>query len=173
MLSMFKNKYPIRFEHVVIQDQRRYLGQFIKCIGRVGKDEIELLAARFQIAKHIAANHHPVFFTYLLQTLADKGDMITVGFYADHLTATTREQLQRDTARACKQVERRQAFEIDIAVEHVEDILLGKIGCRTRLNVRGTSKCRPLYFPVIIRIAYESMLLYFPTQQTEVVGHLP
>lgn len=145
MLSMFKNKYPIRFEHVVIQDQRRYLGQFFKCIGRIGKDEIKLLSARFEVTEHIGTNHRPVFFTYLLQTLADKGGMITIGFYADHLTATTREQLQRDAARACKQVERRQAFEIDIAVEHVEDVFFGKIGGRTRFerawNIKMPSLC--------------------------------
>lgn len=134
LLPVLKDKDTTGLQQGIPQYERRNLRQFIKCIGRVGKDEIELLAARFQIAKHIAANHRPVLFTYLLQTLADKGGMITVGFYADHLTATTREQLQRDAARACKQVERRQAFEIDIAVEHVEDILLGKIGCRTRLE---------------------------------------
>ena len=146
LLSMFKNKYPIRFEHVAIQDQRRYLGQLFKRIGRIGKDEIKLLSARFEETEHIATNHRHMVVAKLLQTLADESSMVAVGFYADHLTTSSGEQFERDAARTGKKVERRQSLEIEIAIQHIEDVFFGKIGGRTRFERAWNIKMPSLVF---------------------------
>ena len=60
--------------------------------------------------------------------------MVAVCLDADYLRTATREQFEWDAAGACKEVEGAHAFQVDVGVEHVEDVLFGEIGGGTRLE---------------------------------------
>ena len=70
--------------------------------------------------------------------------MVAVHLNTYHMFATTRYQLERDTTSTRKQVEGVDTFEIDIAVQYIKNVLLGKIGGRACLERAGDIKMSPL-----------------------------
>ena len=60
--------------------------------------------------------------------------MVTVEFDADHTAATAGEQFEGDAACAGEEIQRLGALEVDILRQHIEDILLGEVRCRPRLE---------------------------------------
>ena len=72
--------------------------------------------------------------------------VVAVFLHAHHLAASPREQLQGDAARTGKEVEGGGSVKVQVAVEHVEDVLLGKVGRRTGLERAGNVKMAPLEF---------------------------
>gem|GEM_PF-5638476 len=68
---------------------------------------------------------------------AHEGVVLTIALYAHHLGTSATQQLERDTARAGKEVEGARFFKIDIRTQHVEEIFFGKISGGTRLERAG------------------------------------
>ena len=60
--------------------------------------------------------------------------VVAVEFDADDAAAASREEFEGDAARAGEQVEGLGTVEFDVLNEHVEDVLLGKVGGRPRLE---------------------------------------
>ena len=133
-LAMLYDKDAIGLEQIVLEDEVGDGIDVVKGIGRVGKDEVELLAATLDKPEHIAADEHVGIGAQLGHALADEVGMVAVGLDADHLRAASRQHLERYAARAGKEVERHGAVEVYISIEHIEDILLGKVCSGSRLE---------------------------------------
>ncbi len=56
VFAMFEDEDTLGLEQAFLEDETRNLGQLFQGIGRIGKDEVELLFARLDEAKGIAAN---------------------------------------------------------------------------------------------------------------------
>ena len=56
VFAMFKDEDAILFQYAFLQDEVRNLWQFLEGVGRVGKDEIKLLAARLDESEYITTD---------------------------------------------------------------------------------------------------------------------
>ena len=56
VLAMLEDENTIGYQYVLSENHVGNLWQFLEGVGRVGKDEIKLLAARFNEAEYIATD---------------------------------------------------------------------------------------------------------------------
>lgn len=105
------------------------MGQFSQGVGRVGKDKIKGLATCFQKFEDISPNEQLIVGAQFRKTLSNESGVVAIGLYAHHLLTSAAGQFQGDASRAGKEVERRFAVEVGVALQHVEDIFFGEI-CR-------------------------------------------
>lgn len=159
VLAMLENEDAVLVQEISAQDQVGNLRQFLQSVRRVGKDEVELLVATLQKTEHVATNQDIPVFVQLLEALADEVGVVTVGLHADHLLAATRHQFERDASRASEKVEGCGILKIYISLEHIENVLLGKIGSRTCLEctryVEVTSfilSCNDSHFFIMLNV---------------------
>lgn len=134
LLAVFEDKDAIFGEQFVLEDQVWDCRQVWQSVGWVGKDEVELLLARLYEAEHIAFDECTTVIIEFLQTLTNEVGMVAIQFDAYHRLCSTRQQLERYATRSGKEVESLAAIEVNISIHHVEDVLLGKVRCRTRLE---------------------------------------
>ena len=92
LLTMFEDEHAIFFQQFFLEDQIRNLGQLLKGVWGVGKDEIELQMAGFHESENITSNNLTLgvmtISKELLHAFSNEPMMIAVHFYAHHLTAT-------------------------------------------------------------------------------------
>ena len=86
---MLKDKHTALNKHVVGKDEVRNSGQLLQGIGRIGKDEVELLRAAFNETENIATETLNIKVIQLFHALLNEAMVITVFLYANHLTAPT------------------------------------------------------------------------------------
>lgn len=129
VLSVFEDEDAVGLQQSCFEDETRYLGQSFESVGRIGKDDVELLMATFQKAENVASYEYMIFDGKRFHALSDESGMIAVGLNAYYLTATARQQFERNAARAREKVESCGAVEVDIAVKHIEKVFLGEVGC--------------------------------------------
>ena len=55
LLTMLEHQDTAILQQVLLENQSRDGGQFLECVRGIGKNKVELLFARFDIAEHIAA----------------------------------------------------------------------------------------------------------------------
>lgn len=76
--------------------------------------------------------------------------MVAIEFHTYHTPATSRHQFEGYAACAREEVESRNAIEVDIAVENIEKVLLGKISrwpcLETAWDVEMTSLVLSCYY---------------------------
>ena len=133
ILAMLEHQDAIRFQEPLLEDQAGDGGQLLQGVGRIGEDEVELLLARLDEAEHVAAKGQDGRERVgrcgeLLQTVADKTVVVTVQLDTDDMGTAARGELKGDAARAGEQIEGCRALQVDVAIQHVEDVLLGKVG---------------------------------------------
>lgn len=151
VLAVLKDKDALLLQQILLKNEIGDARQILQGIRGIGKDEVELLMTTLQKAKYIAANRDAGLSIQLLQTVLYKTVMVGVLLYTNHLLATSREQFQRDAARAGKQIEGGRSVEVDIPQQHVEDILFRKVGGRPRLE-----RARNLKMPAFIDACNDS-----------------
>lgn len=134
VLAVLEDEDAVGLEQAVLEHEVGNGGQLGQCVGRVGEDEVELLVARLEEAEHVAAHEYVVARVELLHALGDEGSVVAVFLHAHHLLAAAREQFERYAARSGEEVEGGGTVEVDVAVEHVEDVLLRKVGGGTGLE---------------------------------------
>lgn len=124
VLAVFEDEEAVRLEQAAIDDEVGQCGELLQGIRRVGKDEVELLVAGLDEAEDVAADGYhlgdspPVirFATHrgdsplcgrggrpsaeFLQAVLDEAVVVTVELNTDNAGTTTREQFERDAARA-------------------------------------------------------------------------
>ena len=155
VLAVLEDEDALRLQQAMPEDEIGNGGQLLQGIGRVGKDEVELLVAGLNVTEDIGAktlNIERLSLPFqLFNALKDKAVMVAVLLYADHLGTASRQELKRDAARAGEEVEGRGTIEVDVAHEHIEDVLLGKVGGRPRLerarNVKVAALVFSCYYP--------------------------
>ena len=126
--AVFQHEEAVFLQQAVPEDQVGQRRQVVQGVGRVGKDEVESLVAFVQEAEHVGPQQGAVRGFQGIHHLADEFEMLGVALHRDHPSATAREQLDGDAARAGEQVQCHGAFlEIQVAVEHVEQVLFRKV----------------------------------------------
>ena len=110
------------------------MGQFSQGVRWVGKDKIKGLATCFQKFEDISPNEQLIVGAQFRKTLPNESGVVAIGLYAYHLLTSAAGQFQGDASRAGKEVKRRFAVEIDVALQHVEDVFFGEICRRARLE---------------------------------------
>ena len=89
VLAVFEDEDASLVEQVAFEDEPGDLGQFLECIRRIGKDEVELLMAALQEPEHIATDEQVALIAQLLEALAYEVGMISVGLDAYHPAASS------------------------------------------------------------------------------------
>ena len=117
VLAVLKHQYAIVLQQSFLKYQSRYRWQFLQCVRRVGKDKVELLFARLDIAEHIAAQGQAYVGVQLLQAVCDKPVMVAVHLYAHHVFASARHQFERYAACAGEEVKSRSVFKINVTLK--------------------------------------------------------
>ena len=146
ILTMFQNEermltYKPRVHHAIGQ-----FAQFGQSIGRVGKYEIEGLDRTLYEAQRIATHGRPGIVGERARTLLNEGIVATILLNRYHAWAAARKQFERDATCATEEVERTSVLKVEISTEHVEEILLGKVGRRTSLEGAGHFKVTTFIF---------------------------
>ena len=101
-------------------------------VWRVGKDEVELLAALCHELENIATNRQSRCVLQLVEKLLDKAMVADIKLHADDTSAATTDKFESDTARTREKVECcRSLAEVDIALQDIEEVLLGEVRRRT------------------------------------------
>lgn len=112
LISMLEDEDPSLFKQILRKHEVGNLGQAFQGVWRVGEYEIELLSACLQESEHITAKCYAVVFAKLFQALAYESVVVTVKFHANHLTAPSREQFQRNAPSTREKIECRGTLEV-------------------------------------------------------------
>lgn len=134
VLAVFEYEDAVGLQQSALKYQLGQGGQFGQGVGRIGKDEVELLMAALYEAEHIASQGDASVGAELLQALLYEGMMVAVGLHAYHALASSRHQFERYAARTREEVERYGVFKVDVSVKHIEYVFLGKVRCRSSLE---------------------------------------
>ena len=97
-LSVFQDKESVLTQQLVREDDVGQLLQLWQRIGRVGKDEVELLMAFAQETENISPDGKGIQVLQLLYKPADKAVVQGVCLYGYNPAAATAQQFQGDTA---------------------------------------------------------------------------
>ena len=118
VLAVFEDKDAIGFEQSAIEDEVGQRGEFLEGVGRIGKNEVELLMAGLDESEDISAECYHIgdsppvirFATHrgdsplcggeFFQTVLDEAVVVAVEFYADDAAAATRQKFKGNAARA-------------------------------------------------------------------------
>ncbi len=138
----------------------RYLPEVRQGVWWVSKYNIVFPPATFQETEHVTTYQGAVFLPYLLKTLANERGMVTIQLHARHVAASAAEHLYRYASRACKEVEGRYSLKVDVAVQHVKDILLCKVRGRTCLERPWNIEMPSFVFSRYYSHNYEQLLDY-------------
>lgn len=89
VLAMLQDEDAAFLQQIARHDDIGDFFQIWQGIGRVGKDEVKLLIAPSQIAKHIATNRHTRLILQFFQKALDETMMKAVLLNRDHARAST------------------------------------------------------------------------------------
>jgi acyl-coenzyme A thioesterase PaaI-like protein len=87
VFAMLEHEDAAIAEQLLFEDKVRNGGKLFQGVGRIGKDEVELLSAALQETEHVAPQGHASLSVEFLQAVADETVMVAVGLYADHAAA--------------------------------------------------------------------------------------
>ena len=128
LLAVLKDKEAVGLEKVAAKDDVGQLGYLRQGVWRVGKDEVELLAALCHELEDIAANGQRRCVLKLVEELLDEAVVTHIKLYADNSTATSADKFERNATRAGEEVECCRLFaEVKIALQDIEEVFLGKV----------------------------------------------
>ena len=131
--------------------QPLYVGQGI---WRIGEDEIEGLGSPPKKPEHISPQESHLLRGFeRLEELADERAVLRIELNRCHMRASSRQQFQRYTTSACKEVESPWSIrlKVDIGTQHIKEVFLGEIR-------RGTSleRARHIKMPATVFACYYS-----------------
>lgn len=112
-------------------------GKLREVVRRVGKDKVEPFATRSHETEYVASHGHEIVVGQLFLHFEDEIILHGVFLYTHHPAATARQQLETDGSRTGKEVECREPLEIETIFQHVKEILAGKVGRGTCLDIGG------------------------------------
>lgn len=137
LLAVLEDEEAAGLEEWAGEDDVGQFGDLRQDVRRVGKDEVELLAALCHVLKGIGANGKGCGVLQLVEELLDEAMVTDIELHADDASATSADELQRNAARAGEEVEGRRCFaEVDVALQDVEEVLLGEV-CRGTCRERA------------------------------------
>lgn len=104
-LAVFKHEKAVFFQQVVLEDEVGESLQTRQFVGRVGKDEVELLTASLNVLEYVATDRETTVGLDFLHDFADESVVVAVFLDADYLVASSGQQFDTDASCACKEVE--------------------------------------------------------------------
>ncbi len=128
VFAVFEYKNAVRAQSVFGKNAVGNLGYFGHLVGRVGKDKVEHFGVHIEKAEHIAAVDAQVVDVEFGGRFFDKGDVAFAHLHAAHMPATARHTFETNAARSRKKVERSGTVQVEIARQHIEQALFGKVG---------------------------------------------
>ena len=147
VLAMLENQETAFAQKITFEYHVGKFGDFLQHIGRVCKDEVELLPALTDVLEDIAFNGDGRKVLQLVYELLDEPEMQRILLYAYDTGTSTGKQFKSDATGSCKQVKgNRFIFPINIGIKNVEEILLGKVGSGTCLECTGNIEMTSLVF---------------------------
>jgi hypothetical protein len=87
VLAVLKNQNATFLQQSMVEDELWDSGQFLERIGRVGEDEVELLAARLDESEHISPDGNHLLAAQFCDARHNKAVVVAVEFHADYLAA--------------------------------------------------------------------------------------
>lgn len=137
LLAVLEDKETVGLEEVAAEDDVGQFGDLRQDVRRVGKDEVELLAALCHVLKGVGTNGKGCGVLQLVEELLDEAMVTDIELHADDASAASADELQRNAARAGEEVEGRRCFaEVDVALQDIEEVLLGEV-CRGTCRERA------------------------------------
>ena len=70
VFAVFQDEDAFGNQQIVLEDEVGQGGELLKCVGRVGKDKIELLVTGFQESKNVATDEQVVVRSNFLHALS-------------------------------------------------------------------------------------------------------
>ena len=134
VLAMFEDEDAFGSEDVLLEYEVGNLWQFLEGVGRVGKDEIKLLAAWLDEAEYIATDRGAYIGVEFLKALLVIVMVVAVGLNTHYACTTSRDEFEGDAACSWEDVEGIDTVKVYIAIEHIEDIRRGKVCCGSGLE---------------------------------------
>lgn len=104
LLAVLQHKQAIILEQIPTQDDIGKFWYLRQSIRRVGKNEIELLAALRYELEDIGTNGHGRRVLQLIDKLLDEAVVTYVKLYADNMATATADELERNASRPRKEV---------------------------------------------------------------------
>ena len=152
---MLENEYPVGFEYIPVQYEVYDFGRPIQIVWRVRENHVETLGATLQIEECVRLDRIDVRCSEFARRLPD--EIVMHGVYLDRRYAARSSgcELITDGTGAGEQVEYVRLLVIYQIVQHVEQILLGEIRCRTRTQILGRIDA-----PAAIFAAYYSHITF-------------
>lgn len=146
VFAVFEYKNAARAQSIFSKNAVGNGGNFGHLVGRVGKDKIEHFGVHIEKAEHIAAVDAQVVDVEFGGRFFDEGDVAFAHLHAAHMPATARHALETDAARSRKKVECGGIFQVEIARQHIEQALFGKVGRWARRDVGWRCQMSPPEF---------------------------
>ena len=135
---MFEHKESSLLEQATFHYDVGHLWQLLQSIRRIGKDEVEAFTTACQISKHIGTDGEGFLCLQLIHETADEAEVEWITLHRHHMSASSAQQFQGDASRTRKEVQCRGLFiEVQVSLQDIEEILLGKIGRRSGTERRG------------------------------------
>ena len=134
---MLEDKHAARAQQIALQHQIDDRLAALQIVGRIRKDDVELLGAVFQVEKDIRLDRMELFDTELRRGLPDEIVVHRVDLHRRDAPGPPRGELVADRTRPGKEVQHVALLEIDQVAQHVEEVLLGEVRRRTGPQVAG------------------------------------
>lgn len=133
--TMFENHQTAFLEER--ESNIRNVLEILKCVGRIGKDDVKLFFACAYIFEHITFDRYPFLRIKNMLNLMKKLIMLEIHLNAHYLAATTTCKLNAYAARSSEEVEGGRGFvKVDVVVlKNIEQTFFGEVGCRTSLEI--------------------------------------
>ena len=148
---MFEDEYPPRAQQSAVENQVDDPLAALQIIGRVGKNDVELLAATLQIKKNIGFDSVEIRDAELRGCLAYEAVVHGVDLYGRDAPGAARRKFVAYGARPGEEVEHVALLEVDYVAQDVEEVLLGEVRRRAGPQVAGRRDSPTPVFP-----AYDS-----------------
>lgn len=125
---MLKDENTILPKQIAAQDKLNDLLATLQIVGRIGEDNIKLLATTLQIEEHVGVRGVERRKAQLLGGFTDEGVVHRVDLHAGDTLCAPRRELIADGARTREEVQNIDILEVHEVAKHIKEVLLGEVG---------------------------------------------
>jgi len=170
-LRVFEDQQPSAAQAVAFERQPYDLFAALQIVGGVGKHDIELLVAVFQVEERVRLDGVEAADAQLRGRLPDEVVVHRVDLHGRDAAGSPRGELVADRAGPGEEVQYVALLEIHEVSQHVEEVLLGEVRRRTRSEVAGRIDRPALVFAA--DYSHTTFLNRFPSNLRSAFGSSP
>ena len=127
LIPVFQDEIAARMQQIQRKDLVRKPVQPVQGIGRIGKDQVELLVTDGQEIEDIVPHHGYGIQPQARSFLLDERGVLAGHLHAVHAPGPARSELEGDGTGAPEKVQHLEVLEFILVVQNVEQALLGKV----------------------------------------------